>query len=442
MPKHKFFRILRWTKGSQEVLCSAVERKTITPEGVVALLPLRARRDPKELNTVLPQLAEFLGSLDISIVRAEAVQEAAPRKRRESQTAQGETAGENDLEQIVEEGTRGSVSENQLLGIYVKDVRQYPIFSREDIAIWANLARKNKDKKAQDVLVCGNLRLVFRFVREFLGRGLPYLDLIQTGNLGLMRAAELYDERKGYRFSTYASWWIRQKLYRAVEDEARFIRLPSNVHDELRRILKAKYQLEAEFGGEATPTTIARRIRMPVERVRERMLLLGFRLRSFDDLFVFRDEDGPADKVVSSVGEMTRDTRRLTPLESCEAKDELNAAYLRLEKLVERALSLGGATREFVFRVRYGLDGTFEPKAFSAIGKRFQVSRQHICQINERVLGKLHIRKAYLGEEIERILMLEDLVGEEAFALRKRLAIPPFIFRNRLPPDPRKTRTS
>ena len=254
--------------------------------------------------------------------------------------------------------------------MYLKEIGKVPLLSAEEEI---ELAKKMEtgDQEAKKRLAEANLRLVVSIAKRYVGRGMLFLDLIQEGNLGLIKAVEKFDYRKGYKFSTYATWWIRQAITRAIADQARTIRIPVHMVETINKLIRVSRQLLQELGREPTPEEIAAEMNLPVERVRE-ILKISQEPVSLETP-IGEEED-------SHLGDFIQDDNVPVPADAA-------ACTLLKEQLVE---VLGTLTEreQKVLRLRFGLDDG-RARTLEEVGKEFNVTRERIRQIEAKALRKL-----------------------------------------------------
>ena len=254
--------------------------------------------------------------------------------------------------------------------------------SREEKATEEELAEikeeiKNLQKdldagdEAKKRLAEANLRLVVSIAKRYVGRGMLFLDLIQEGNLGLIKAVEKFDYRKGYKFSTYATWWIRQAITRAIADQARTIRIPVHMVETINKLIRVSRQLLQELGREPSPEEIAAEMNMPVERVRE-ILKISQEPVSLETP-IGEEED-------SQLGDFIEDESLLSPVDS--------ASFSMLKEELEEAMASLTERERNVIKLRFGLDDG-KTRTLEEVGKEFNVTRERIRQIEAKALRKL-----------------------------------------------------
>ena len=254
--------------------------------------------------------------------------------------------------------------------MYLKEIGKVPLLSAEEEI---ELAKRMElgDMEAKKRLAEANLRLVVSIAKRYVGRGMLFLDLIQEGNLGLIKAVEKFDYRKGYKFSTYATWWIRQAITRAIADQARTIRIPVHMVETINKLIRVSRQLLQELGREPTPEEIAAEMNMPVERVRE-ILKISQEPVSLETP-IGEEED-------SHLGDFIQDDNVPVPADA--------AAFTLLKEQLEEVLSTLTEREKKVLTLRFGLEDG-RARTLEEVGREFNVTRERIRQIEAKALRKL-----------------------------------------------------
>ena len=254
--------------------------------------------------------------------------------------------------------------------MYLKEIGKVPLLSAEEEI---ELAKRMElgDQEAKKRLAEANLRLVVSIAKRYVGRGMLFLDLIQEGNLGLIKAVEKFDYRKGYKFSTYATWWIRQAITRAIADQARTIRIPVHMVETINKLIRVSRQLLQELGSEPTPEEIAAEMNMPVERVRE-ILKISQEPVSLETP-IGEEED-------SHLGDFIQDDNVPVPADA--------AAFTLLKEQLEEVLGTLTEREQKVLTLRFGLEDG-RARTLEEVGREFNVTRERIRQIEAKALRKL-----------------------------------------------------
>ena len=320
-----------------------------------------------ELDLTAEQTEEFhhlLADLGIDLVEGDTPAPEAPVPK-----AEEEVPAKLDL--------AVKVASSDPVRLYLKEIGKVPLLtSVEEVSLAKRIERH--DMEAKRKLIEANLRLVVSIAKRHIGRGMPLLDLIQEGNLGLIRAVEKFDYRRGFKFSTYATWWIRQAITRALADQARTIRIPVHMVETINRLMRVERQLVQELGREPTREEIGAEMGISVQRVREVQKIS----REPTSLQTPVGDEGD-----SSLADFIEDTEAISPVE------EVGDIVQREE--VGRVLDLLTHRERRIIRLRFGLDGE-DPRTLEEIGQRFGVTRERIRQIEAKTLAKL---KAYRGAQ-------------------------------------------
>ena len=254
--------------------------------------------------------------------------------------------------------------------MYLKEIGKVPLLSAEEEIEYAQRMEEG-DEEAKKRLAEANLRLVVSIAKRYVGRGMQFLDLIQEGNLGLIKAVEKFDYRKGYKFSTYATWWIRQAITRAIADQARTIRIPVHMVETINKLVRVQRQLLQELGREPSPEEIAETMDIPVERVREIQKISQEPVSL--ETPIGEEED-------SHLGDFIQDDNVPVPADA--------AAFTLLKEQLIEVLGTLTEREQKVLRLRFGLDDG-RARTLEEVGKEFNVTRERIRQIEAKALRKL-----------------------------------------------------
>ena len=259
---------------------------------------------------------------------------------------------------------------NDPVRMYLKEIGRIPLLTSDEEFEYAHRAVEG-DEEAKCILAESNLRLVVSIAKRYVGRGMSFLDLIQEGNMGLMKAVDKFDYRLGFKFSTYATWWIRQAITRAIADQARTIRIPVHMVETINKLIRIQRQLLQDLGREPTPEEIGAEMNMPTNKVRD-ILKIAQEPVSLETPIGEEDD--------SHLGDFIEDKDATSP--------EQHASYEMLKEQLEQVLETLTDREENVLRLRFGLDDG-RTRTLEEVGKVFGVTRERIRQIEAKALRKL-----------------------------------------------------
>ena len=350
-PEKKLFSVPVRIK---KLLEKGKENKFVTQDEILEFFP-----DAEEKVNELDELYDVLFKNDIDVF--ESILDG------EEEAVEISESLEKELEEVNKMGRKII---NDPVRMYLREIGRIPLLKREEeISLAQGVDRGDKESKSR--LTQSNLRLVVSIAKKYMGRGMSFLDLIQEGNKGLIRAVEKYDWTKGFKFSTYATWWIRQAITRAIADQARTIRIPVHMVERINKLIRTQRRLTQELGREPTDEEVGDELEIEPERVRE-ILKIAQKTTSL--------ETPIGDEEDSLLGDFIPDDRTASPY-------EMTSRQLMHENL-EEALS-GLTDREAkVLQMRFGLNGS-KPLTLEEVGKNFGVTRERIRQIESKALRKL-----------------------------------------------------
>ena len=340
------------TARVHELIETGKSKGVLTYKEIVELLG-DVELSPEQFDRIL----DTLSGLSIDVVKDDAIPEA--------DIAAAE-AVEEEIDLSVPEG----ISIDDPVRMYLKEIGKVPLLSAdEEIELAQRMEEGDEDAKHR--LCEANLRLVVSIAKRYVGRGMLFLDLIQEGNLGLIKAVEKFDYRKGYKFSTYATWWIRQAITRAIADQARTIRIPVHMVETINKLIRVSRQLLQEYGREPLPEEIAEQMGIPEEKVRE-IIKIAQEPVSLETP-IGEEED-------SHLGDFIPDDDAPAPAEA--------AAFTMLKEQLMSVLSTLTPREEMVLKLRFGLEDG-RARTLEEVGKEFKVTRERIRQIEAKALRKL-----------------------------------------------------
>ena len=314
----------------------------------------------------LDQIDEYLENNKVDVLAPDEDVEMEPELFLEEEDLEEEEIDVDHLELSMPEG----VNIEDPVRMYLKEIGKVPLLTPEEEI---DLAKRMEmgDESAKKRLAEANLRLVVSIAKRYVGRGMQFLDLIQEGNLGLIKAVEKYDYSKGFKFSTYATWWIRQAITRSIADQARTIRIPVHMVETINRLIRTSRQLLQELGREPLPEELAKKLDMPVDRVREIMKI------SQDPVSL---ETPIGEEEDSHLGDFIQDEHVQIPVDA--------ATYTLLHEQLMEVLDTLTDREQKVLRLRFGLDDG-RPRTLEEVGREFNVTRERIRQIEAKALRKL-----------------------------------------------------
>ena len=281
-----------------------------------------------------------------------------------------DSTDKNDDEVDIDLSIPEGISIDDPVRTYLKEIGRVPLLTAEEEVFLAKRMEEG-DEEAQKRLAEANLRLVVSIAKRYVGRGMLFLDLIQEGNLGLIKAVEKFDYNKGYKFSTYATWWIRQAITRAIADQARTIRIPVHMVETINKLIRVSRQLLQQLGREPAPEEIAKEMEISVDRVREIMKIAQEPVSL--ETPIGEEED-------SHLGDFIEDQDAPAPAEA--------ASFMLLKEQLEEVLDTLTPREEKVLRLRFGLDDG-RARTLEEVGQNFGVTRERIRQIEAKALRKL-----------------------------------------------------
>ena len=337
----------------EELVESGKNKGTLTLKEVADQLE-GVELEPDQLDKIL----DMLDTLGVDVV--------SEIELPEPEALPEETGNIDDLDLSVPEG----ISTDDPVRMYLKEIGKVPLLTADEEIELAKRMEEG-DEEAKRKLAEANLRLVVSIAKRYVGRGMLFLDLIQEGNLGLIKAVEKFDYRKGYKFSTYATWWIRQAITRAIADQARTIRIPVHMVETINKLIRVSRQLLQEYGREPQPEEIAREMGISEEKVRE-IIKIAQEPVSLETP-IGEEED-------SHLGDFIPDDEAPAPAEA--------AAFTLLREQLMSVLSTLTPREEKVLRLRFCLDDG-RARTLEEVGKEFKVTRERIRQIEAKALRKI-----------------------------------------------------
>ena len=346
-------------------------------DGTVTLIDIMEAFQDNDMDKgVAENLYETLGNLGIEVVDDKEIKADIDLTKPDALDLQA-IDEEEDKEELVAESSDPveiavpkGISIDDPVRMYLKEIGKIPLLKPHEEVEYAKRMAEG-DEFAKQKLVEANLRLVVSIAKRYVGRGMLFLDLIQEGNLGLIKAVEKFDYKKGYKFSTYATWWIRQAITRAIADQARTIRIPVHMVETINKLIRVSRQLLQELGRDPKPDEIAKEMNMTEEKVREIMKIAQDPVSL--ETPIGEEED-------SHLGDFIPDEDAPAPAEA--------AAYSLLKEQIEEVLNTLNDREQNVLKLRFGLEDG-RARTLEEVGKEFDVTRERIRQIEAKALRKL-----------------------------------------------------
>nr|WP_314279020.1 RNA polymerase sigma factor RpoD [uncultured Peptostreptococcus sp.] len=345
--------------------------------GTVTLIDImEAFQDSDMDKGVAENLYETLGNLGIEVIDDKEVKSDIDLNKTDDfdiQLLDGDSEKESGIEDSTESvdiTVPKGISIDDPVRMYLKEIGKIPLLKAHEEVEFAKRMAEG-DEFAKQKLVESNLRLVVSIAKRYVGRGMLFLDLIQEGNMGLIKAVEKFDYKKGYKFSTYATWWIRQAITRAIADQARTIRIPVHMVETINKLIRVSRQLLQELGRDPKPEEIAKQMNMTEEKVRDIMKIAQDPVSL--ETPIGEEED-------SHLGDFIPDEDAPAPAEA--------AAYSLLKEQIEEVLSTLNDREQNVLKLRFGLEDG-RARTLEEVGKEFDVTRERIRQIEAKALRKL-----------------------------------------------------
>ena len=352
-------KMLTFEEKLDKLLAAAKKKKNVLEQQEILDAFSGEELTPEKLDHIY----DFLESKNIDVLRISADEEL------DTELFMDEDTDEVDVEHI-DLSVPDGVSIDDPVRMYLKEIGKVPLLSMEEEI---ELAKRMElgDEEARHRLAEANLRLVVSIAKRYVGRGMQFLDLIQEGNLGLIKAVEKFEYKKGYKFSTYATWWIRQAITRAIADQARTIRIPVHMVETINRLVRTQRQLVQTLGREPSPEEVAKAMEFPVERVREVMKI------AMDPVSL---ETPIGEEEDSHLSDFIQDDQVAVPADA--------ATYTLLQEQLTEVLDTLTEREQKVLRLRFGLDDG-RPRTLEEVGRDFNVTRERIRQIEAKALRKL-----------------------------------------------------